>query len=144
MPLNDAIVKRLCSIMPMLAAPSEGEVMNAVRAMNRVLKDADVHWNDVTARLATPPVANPHFRPRETPRPPPREPPPDAQPRRRKSSWMEDKDDLDKIFIRRGELDDWSEEFVESIHDQVVHQGRSLTEKQRAKLNEVMDKLGVD
>lgn len=143
--MQDALVKRICAIMPMLGSDNDGEVINAARAIKRILKDNNGHWTDLASRLAQPAQSkeNPYFRHR--PEPPPRaeKAQPTDQPRRKKSAWLEDKEDVENVFIRRGELDEWSHEFLESIHDQVVHMGRSLTEKQRSKLNEILDKLGV-
>lgn len=143
--MQDALVKRICAIMPMLGSDNDGEVLNAARAIKRILKDSNGHWTDLASRLAQPskPQENPYFRHRPEP-PPKREAPrQEEQPRRKKSAWLEDKEDVERVFIRRGELDEWSIEFLESIHDQVTHMGRSLTEKQRYKLNEIMDKLGA-
>lgn len=142
--IPENVVKRIVLIMPMLSSTNDGELVNAVRAITKVLKDHDYSWHDVVARLAQPaqPTAQQGFRHRAEP--PPRKPEaPPPQPRRQKSAWAEDREDVERVFIRRGELDDWSEEFLESIHDQVVNIGRSLTEKQRGKLNEILDKLGA-
>jgi hypothetical protein len=149
MPVTDATIKRLCSILPMLGSSNDGETGNAVRALNKILKEADGHWTDVVTRLANgakTQAGESSFRRKADPPPFTEKAKPhaeDVRPRRQKSAWMEDKEDVDRVFIRRGELDDWSREFLESIQDQVVHMGRSLTEKQRSKLNEILDKLGV-
>lgn len=151
MPMTEPMVKRICLILPMLGSSNEGEAMNTVRALNRILTDANVHWTEVASRLLAPPSASSGHDERM------RKPGEDykrqyeermkkaeqPQPRRKKSAWLEDKEDIEKIFVRRGECDEWSYEFLESIHDQVVGQGRSLTEKQRNVLNGLLDKLGA-
>lgn len=143
--MQDALVKRITAIMPMLGSDNDGEVVNAARAITRILKDNNGHWTDITSRLAQPPQSQARQDFRYRAEPPPKKDPPrqDEAPRRKKSAWLEDKEDVEKVFIRRGELDEWSIEFLESIHDQVTHMGRSLTEKQRYKLNEILDKLGA-
>ena len=141
--MTEAAFKRIALIFPMLSASNEGEVLNAVRAISKVLADHDLHWNDVAARLRNGAAEDPPHRtkPFERPKPPP--PPQPEQPRRQKSAWAYDKEDVLKAFPHRHDIDDWTSEFLDSIHDQVVHQGRSLTEKQRSKLNEILDRLDL-
>ena len=140
---------RISKLVGMLTAGTDGEVLNAVRAINKILNNEKIHIGDVTKRIANgaPQAEQPKTK---SSRPPwedgearsdgrrTRE-----EPRRRPSRWSIDKADIDKAMPKKAQLDDWSFEFLESIEDQVVHQGRTLTEKQRDKLNEIMDKLGL-
>lgn len=159
--MDDALLKRIAAIMPLFGASDDSEVLHAARATQRILREGNLTWADLAGRLLTPPPRalpppqSAQVLPFPRGMPPERVPqwqtdylPPERPParvesvRRVKSAWAVDRDDIMSIFIRRGELDAWSTEFLESIHEQ-VQGGRSLTEKQRAKLNEILDKLGA-
>lgn len=153
---------RIAKLFPMLSASSDGERLNAVRAILKVLGDNKMHITDLSKRIASgAPEEDPPFdggRKSDAYRKAggdPRDPFAKARqerqgrhwedhgPRRKPSKWAQDKADVERSFMRRGELDEWTVEFMESIQDQVVHQGRSLTDRQRDKLNEILDKLGL-
>lgn len=142
--MSDAVYQRIAKVFPMLSATNEGEVTNAARAVTKILKDAGLSWTDLGERIRNgapkaedPPGPKAWTKPKAPPKPP------EEGPRRKPSAWAEDKKDVESAYVYRGQLDDWSHEFMESIQDQVVHQGRRLTEKQRDKLNEILDKLGL-
>lgn len=145
--------KRIGSIVPLLSSPNDGEVANAARSIIKVLKGGGKSIHDLAKRLTEDPSPWDEGPRQERPKEPPkddwtkREPPKqerrDNGPRRRPSAWAQDKEDTQKAYPKRNQLDSWSEEFLDSIFDQVIHQGRSLTEKQRDKLNEILDKLGL-
>lgn len=158
--------KRIAKIFPMLSASTDGEIVNAARAMNKILVAEKIHWTDVAKRIVdgTPQSEEPPFEPtgrrqdyresereRERARTNTNERQRSSNnygqrdnARRQTSAWAQDKADVLKAMPRRADLDDWSYEFMESIEDQVVHQGRRLTERQRDKLNEILDKLGLE
>jgi hypothetical protein len=144
---EQAMWARIGSIVPLLSSSNDGEALNALRSIGRILSVNKRSFHDVAKRLLedAPPWEE---GPRKSEgnsdwakkaQPPPR----DNGPRRRPSAWAEDKADVLKAYPGRDELDNWSSDFMDSIHDQVIHQGRSLTEKQRDKLNEIMDKLNL-
>lgn len=154
--MHEEAYKRLAKIFPMLSSNADGEIVNAARAMSKVLTDAKLHWTDVAKRIvdgAPPwegtdrtkeaPKREHPFEGRQGFRQQQERPREDNGPRRKPSAWAQDSADVKKAMPYRGQLDDWSEEFLESIEDQVVHQGRKLTERQRDKLNEILDKLGL-
>ena len=146
--MSDAVYQRIARVFPMLSASNDGEVTNAARAITKILKEANLGWTDLAVRIrdGAPerPPSNPFTgRPGPGPNPFTKSKPPEDGPRRKPSAWSEDKKDVEGAYGYRGQLDDWSHEFMESIHDQVIHQGRRLTEKQRDKLNEILDKLGL-
>lgn len=137
--MSDAAYQRIARIFPMLSATHDGEVLNAARALARVLTEHNLHWNDVADRIRKGAAEAPKANPFKKAPPPPR----DDAPRRKKSAWAVDKEDVERAYPHADTLDSWSEDFMESIHDQVIHQGRSLSEKQRDKLNEILDKLDL-
>lgn len=144
--MDTPLVQRICKILPMLSSTNQGEVFNAATAVTRILKDAGLNWTDLVSFM-TAKTAQPNGRERfnqEQDRRARAQPGPQPQgPRRTKSAWAEDKEDVLKAYPHINDLDTWSGEFLESVHDQVVFQGRTLTERQRAKLNEILDKVGA-
>jgi hypothetical protein len=152
--MSEAAYARIAKIFPMLSSDQPGEVANAARAMANILKQEKLHWTDVAKRIVdgAPPWEGKDDRPfgnkkaddawaqgkRQE-----RSERAGFDNRRKPSAWAQDATDVKKVVPYRGQLDDWSQEFVESIEDQVVHQGRRLSERQRDKLNEIMDKLGL-
>lgn len=59
------------------------------------------------------------------------------------SQWKLDKDDVVRAHERRDELDGWAGDFLESVHQWCVIDGKGLTPPQRDKLHEQLDKLGL-
>lgn len=164
--MSDAAFKRIAKLFPMLSSPNDGEKLNAVRAILKVLSGEKIHITELSKRIASgaPKAEDPPFeggrKSNAYAEDMARERAQKAksewyqgqrtqqqrdEPRRKPSAWAQDKMDVEKVHTRmqHGGLDDWSEEFMDSVLDQVVHQGRALTDKQRAKLNEIMDKLGL-
>lgn len=137
--MDDKLIARIGKILPMLSSDKEGEVVNAANAITKILKEANLHWADVVHRLNAKIDAqkNGGFK-----RPPPQQPQPQA-PRRQRSAWADDRDDVEKAYPYINDLDTWSGEFLESIRDQVLFQGRTLSDRQRSKLNEILDKVGA-
>ena len=136
---------RIGAIAPLLSSENDGEALNALRSIGRILALNKRSFHDVAKRLLE---ASPWEEPQKAQgnsdwTKKAQAPPRDNGPRRKPSAWAEDKSDVLKAYPERDELDNWSSEFLNSIHDQVIHQGRSLTEKQRDKLNEIMDKLDL-
>jgi hypothetical protein len=154
--------RRIAKILPLLSSDNQGEVASTAAAITRILKVEGKSWGDLASRIQiedgpweekAKPNGEARERRREEPPQWAREPPKQqARPgfderRRRPSPWLQDKEDVQKTYdeTRRGSarLDDWSLEFLASVHDWVVDQGRALTDRQRTKLNEIMDKIGL-
>lgn len=154
---------RIALVLPLFNSNREGEVLNAVSAIKRILESEGLDLHALAKRIDVPPADDP---PWEEPKAKPnggdrrREEPPkwtkeeprqraqqDHGPRRRPSAWKQDTDDVKRAYERAGHhdsrLDDWSMDFLASVHEWVVDNGRSLTERQRDKLNEILDKLGI-
>lgn len=55
--------------------------------------------------------------------------------------WQDEENVRKALDIERG-LTEWEVEFVESVGHQVIDDERALTEKQRAKLDEILKRMG--
>ena len=149
--MDEPTLRRIAMILPLLGSSRESEVLHAAKALNRVLRERGLSYADLAARLTAPPLPQ-ALPPESIPARKSERPTWDREvrlrsglidpPRRQKSAWAIDRDDINAVYIRRGELDEWSGTFLESIYEQVTG-GRTLSEKQRAKLNEILDRLGA-
>lgn len=132
--MDATLVRRVCALLPMLGSASDGEIVNTAQTLSRILRESGCGWADLVAKLMPEPPAAPVSVPSVG----------SHGARRQRSAWAEDRDDVQQACeANTGGLDPWSEEFLASVEDQVLHQGRTLSEKQRTKLNEILDKLGV-
>lgn len=159
--------KRIAKIFPTMSSDKAGDVTNAAGAITRILKDAGLDWHALAKRIEAPPAADPppweegpppngqaRGRAQERQERPSWTKPEDASPRRpfgasrrQPSAWAQDKADVEKLqaALRGGvHLDRWNmEEFIPSIVEWVIVEGRALTDRQREKINEAMDKAGL-
>lgn len=149
---------RIAALVAMLSSEQDGEALNAARAIGRLLIAEGKSWADLTQRIEGDPPpweeqpqgasqggfsANADWAKREQSHRPDG---PASGPRRRPSAWVQDKADVTTVVaaVRGGvAIDNWSREFVISVEEQVVLQGRTLTDRQREKLNEIMDKMSL-
>lgn len=109
---------RLAKLLGMLGSNFDGEVLNAARAANNLVRNSGATWESVIAPPTTPPVAH---RPTWTPPPPP---PP---------TWRESVQFCQQYAYM---LTEWEVEFLGSIAYR-----HALSEKQRTVLNRIMAKV---
>lgn len=129
---------RIAALIPRLGDIEDETVGMALDAIEAILEEQKLSWHDVAEWVRGAPEAKPA--------------PPiktnsqrvmSGLDRRQPSAWIQDKRDVLRAYPERDRLDTWGADFLESLHDQVIGLGRPLTLKQREKLNESLDKLGI-
>jgi hypothetical protein len=141
---------KIAKIVGMLSS-TEGEALAALNRMKAVMAGQNIGWSDLKNRISSgPPKHNgstyeePRRKAREETF---QEEEIDPRTGRPKSAWKvkieKDREFVAKIWPHRGELNDWGHEFVENLHEWVNEHNRTLTDKQRAKLFELLDQLNL-
>ena len=130
---------RIAALIPRLGDIEDEVVGRALDAIEAILEESKMSWYDVAEWVRGAPAekAGPSVKTNS------RQFTSGPEVRRQPSAWIQDKQDLLRAYPERSRLDAWSQDFLESLHDQVVGLGRPLTLKQREKLNENLDKLGL-
>jgi hypothetical protein len=119
-PLSSDDRDRLSKLLAMFSSTFDGEIVNAAKAAERLVKARGETWETVI-------VANGSAKARERPR----EPPPKSR------SYRSDfQDEIDACVAKGNLLTPWEREFLTSISDRMT-----LSEKQRAILDRIKTKL---
>jgi hypothetical protein len=136
-----AVAIKIGKLIPMLSSPSDGEVVNTARAIERTLKGAGLNWHDLAKAFTAPSKARMEPAPEPKPQPRTHERPKPSSPRR----W-EDMSHLDRIcaldWLRFwGELSAWERKLAGDIEDLITAKPHiRLSEKQVAHLNGILRK----
>ena len=151
-----SILRRIAAILPLLGSASISEVLHAARDDRADPARERPHLADLAARLVAPPPPPPP--PLGEVVPFPRAMPPERVPRaalrcrgnsiaeapqrRVKSAWAIDRDDIPRSSSAGA---NWTHGHTSSskVFTIRLQGGRTLSEKQRDKLNEILDKLGA-
>lgn len=119
MPLPHDKLARLEKLLGMLGSSFDGEVAAAGRAAHALVKGAGLTWGDVLAPAGKPPPAAPN--------------------KPAVKWWQEDAKLCLACGLDEQCLSDWEVEFLENISERTI----PVTEKQRDKLSQIMDRLGL-
>lgn len=138
MPID--VYKKIGALFPLLASADDAQVGSALEQIDAALAQADLSWaqlGEKVSRLGSPtgPGAAPD--PRRLPVNGSKRPP---------SQWAIDRADIVRLFEHvhaEGAPNEWVEQFANSVHDWVVGQGRSISDRQREILHEKLDQLGL-
>ena len=129
MPLSPEDRDRLSKLLAMFSSTFDGEIVNAARAAERLVKARGETWETIIVNGGT------HTAQGTAGEPPPkggaREPP--RKPRSYRSDFQ---DEIDACIAKGNLLTPWEREFLTSISDRM-----SLSEKQRGILDRIKTKL---
>jgi hypothetical protein len=123
-PLSSDDRDRLSKLLAMFSSTFDGEIVNAARAAERLVKARGETWETVI-------IANGSAKAPRREWEPPREPP--RKPRSYRSDFQ---DEIDACVAKGNLLTPWEREFLTSISDRMT-----LSEKQRAILDRIKTKL---
>src|SRR5262245_42229782 len=120
--------KRIGALMVLFASADDEQVGRAMDQIDDLLAQGGMTWAQFGAEVskmgAAPKihVADPRRAAGNGARP--------------KSQWALDREDVVRLYNARMQLEGWTREFIDSLHDQVVVKSRSLTDRQREILHD--------
>jgi hypothetical protein len=123
MPLSEKDRERLSNLLAMFSSSFDGEVVNAARAAERLVKARGETWESVIVPPGTSDQSK-HKKPNQQEQ---------DRPKQRRSPFQ---DEIDECQKKKGFLTPWEREFLDSISERF-----SLSDKQHAILNRIKDKL---